>query len=313
MVGDKNANDEAVNWVCPRCCGDLVAEESGYRCLADDLLFMRRDGIWRFLLPEREAFFKGFVDRYQVVREDEGWGLDEGAYYRALPFDDLSGRHGDIWRIRARSYEMLLSGVIEPLAAERDRALRILDLGAGNGWLSYRLAQKGHRALAVDLLDNVYDGLGAYVHYDVAFEPLQAEFDRLPVDDAQADMVIYNGALHYSADYAQTLAEGLRVLQPAGRLVVLDSPIYRDASSGDKMLQERQERFGEHYGFSEPSLPSEGYLTFARLDSLASAFGLRWRFLKPEYGWRWTARVWLARMRSRREPATFLVVVGRRM
>ena len=207
----------------------------------------------------------------------------------------------------------MLSRLIEPLAIERDRALRILDLGAGNGWLSYRLAQKGHRALAVDLLDNAHDGLGAHVQYDVAFEPLQAEFDRLPVDDAQADVVIYNGALHYAADYQQTLAEGLRVLRPDGRLAVVDSPIYHDASSGAKMVRERQDHFAEQYGFSEPSLPSEGYLTFARLDSLALTLGLRWRFLKPRYGWRWAGRGWLARIRSRREPATFQVVVGRRV
>ena len=68
MVGDKNANDEALTWVCPRCRDELVAEESGYRCQADDLLFARRDGIWRFLLPEREASFRQFVEQYQLVR-----------------------------------------------------------------------------------------------------------------------------------------------------------------------------------------------------------------------------------------------------
>ncbi|UCG25060.1 MAG: class I SAM-dependent methyltransferase [Chloroflexota bacterium] len=312
MVPDKNANDEAVTWICPRCRGELVAEGAGYRCHADDLRFARRDGVWRFLLPEREAHFEQFVEQYQVVRQDEGWGLADGDYYRALPFDDLSGRHGDIWRIRARSYETMLTGVIEPLAAERGRVLRIFDLGAGNGWLSYRLAQEGCQALAVDLLDNTYDGLGAHLYYDVAFEPLQAEFDRLPIDENQADVVVYNGSLHYSADYKQTLAEGLRVLQPDGRLVVMDSPIYRDPSSGDKMVQERQVRFTKRYRFPGLASPGEEYITFARLDWLASEMDLRWRFLKPNYGWRWAGRTWLTRLRSRREPATFLVIVGRR-
>ncbi|UCG25586.1 MAG: methyltransferase domain-containing protein [Chloroflexota bacterium] len=311
MVGDKNARDEAVTWICPRCRGELVAEETGYRCPADDLHFTRRDGIWRFLLPERESHFEQFVHQYQVVREHEGWGLADRTYYRALPFDDLSGRHGEISNFRARSYETMLSGVIEPLSAKRGRALRVLDLGAGNGWLSYRLAQEGHQALAVDLLDNAYDGLGTYSYYDVAFEPLQAEFDRLPIDDAQADIVVFNGSLHYSTDYKQTLAEGLRVMRPDGRLVVMDSPIYREASSGEKMVQERYDQFAERYGFSEPALPDEGYLTFERLDSLASETDLQWRFLKPGYGWRWIGRSWLARIRSRREPATFLVIVGR--
>ena len=48
-----------------------------------------------------------------------------------------------------------------PLPERTERALRILDLGAGNGWMSYRLALQGHLPIAVDLLTNDRDGLGA--------------------------------------------------------------------------------------------------------------------------------------------------------
>jgi SAM-dependent methyltransferase len=270
------------------------------------------EGIWRFLLPEREAYFRQFMREYETVRQAEGRGADDPAYYRALPFEDRTGRFREDWRIRARSFRALVARVVAPLEAERGRLLTVLDLGAGNGWLSYRLAQRGHGVAAVDLLTNAFDGLGAHVHYDVPFTPVQAEFDRLPFADGEADLIVFNASLHYSTSYETTLGEALRVLRRDGRLVIMDSPVYRDPASGEQMVREREAQFEEKYGFPSNALPSENYLTYDRLAELGEALGLRWRFIRPFYGWRWVLRPWKARLLGRREPAQFLVVVGRR-
>src|SRR5579859_5371545 len=107
-----------------------------------------------------------FAREYGTVRRAEGWGSHDGAYYRALPYRDLTGRFPGIWRIRARSYDTFVRRAIEPLERQSARSLRILDLGAGSGWLAHRLARRGHRVLAVDLLEDPLDGLGATRHYD---------------------------------------------------------------------------------------------------------------------------------------------------
>jgi len=163
---------------------------------------------------------------------------------------------------------------------------------------------------AVDLMVNGVDGLGTHHHYDASYLPLQAEFDHLPLADAQADMVIFNGAFHYSVDYGRTLREALRVLRPKGRIVIMDSPLYRDGGSGRQMVREREERFLSQYGFRGDALPHENYLTFERLDEVAAELSLRWRFIQPAYGLRWAIRPWLARLRGHREPATFHLIVG---
>ena len=127
--------------------------------------------------------FERFEHEYHTVRRAEGWGADNADYYRALPWRDLSGRFPKLWRIRARSFSALRDRVLSRLEARG--ALRVLDLGCGNGWLAYRLTQRGHQVAAIDVQLDPLDGLGAHTHYDASFTPVQAEFDRVPFADQQ--------------------------------------------------------------------------------------------------------------------------------
>jgi HemK-related putative methylase len=141
---------------------------------------------------------------------------------------------------------------------------------------------------------------------------VQAEHDRLPFAAGQFDLVIFNASVHYAADYAVTLREALRVLTPGGHLAIMDSPVYRDGSSGTAMVREREEQFLERFGFRSNALPSEGFLTFDRLDELSTTLGIEWRLHAPDYGWRWRLKPWKARLLRRRETASFFVIDGRR-
>ena len=300
-------------FACPICRTPLTPlDEVGQRCPVDETIYECRDGIWRFLTPDRQAYFDRFMREYQIVRQAERRGSTDDGYYRALPFADLSGRFTADWQIRARSFSAFQRDVVQPLENHLQRPLRVIDLGAGNGWLSYRLAQRGHAVAAIDLLTNATDGLGAHVHYDAAFTPIQAEFDRLPFVGDQIDLVIFNASLHYSTHYETTFSEALRVLRSDGLLVILDSPLYRSADSGAQMVREREAAFTRTYGFPSNTLPSENYLTEQRLHELSEMLHLRWTIIQPFYGWRWALRPLKARLRRRREPARFAVIVGRR-
>jgi SAM-dependent methyltransferase/uncharacterized protein YbaR (Trm112 family) len=299
-------------FACPRCRTPLEMGPDQARCPQDRLLFERLDGIWRFLPPERAAVFEQFIREYETVRRDEGWGGTESDIYRALPYEDLTQRHPEIWRIRAATYDALREQVVDPLAEASGRPLAILDVGAGNGWLANRLAGAGHQVAAVDLLTNTTDGLGAHIHYETAFLAVQAEFDRLPFEASTADLVVFNGSLHYAAAYEETLGEALRVLRPQGQLAIMDSPLYHDRISGEQMVRERQARFQQLHHFRGDALPMEGFLTFEGLDELAAALNLSWQVIRPSYGWRWALRPWLARLLGGREPATFLLLMGQR-
>lgn len=296
---------------CPGCGAALqpVAPDL-LRCPTDATEYPRREGIWRFLLPARESALAQFMHDYATVRHGEGRGTPDSTYYRALPFNDLSGRFTADWKIRAASFRALADGLLPRLATSLGRSLVALDVGAGCGWLAYRLAQRGHRVAAIDLQTNSEDGLGAYVHYDAAFVPIQAEFDRLPFAAGLVDLLIFNAALHYSTDYVVTLREALRVVRPGGSLVILDSPLYRHASSGQAMVGEREATFTRRFGFPSNALASEHYLTPARLHDLAVALRVHWQMSFPSHGPRFALRRWKTALLGRREAARFPLIVA---
>jgi SAM-dependent methyltransferase len=301
-------------FACPTCRVRLEEIDSEQqRCPIEGTIYRRESGIWRLLPPDRAVYFQRFMAEYETVRRAEGWGASDASYYRALPFEDRTGRFRDLWRIRADNFRVLIDRALKPIEVRQRRALKIVDLGAGNGWLSYRLAQRGHCVAAFDVLLNDQDGLGAHQYYVAAFTPVQAEFDRLPLDAAQIDCVVFNGSLHYSVEYETTVREALRVLRSDGRLVILDSPVYRAANSGKQMVREREARFDREYGFRSNSLPSENYLTYGRLNDLGTKLKVQWQLFKPFHGWRWPLRHWKIQIVDQREPAGFPVIAGRRI
>jgi SAM-dependent methyltransferase len=296
---------------CPRCHTplDFLSGPEAI-CPHDQLRCACLDGIWRFILPERESHFAQFIQEYQTVRTREDRGSTDSAYYQALPFNDLTGRFTGQWRIRAASYQAFLDRVLFPLEQSIQQPLKILDVGAGNGWLSNRLAARSHELAAVDLQTNPTDGLGAYTHYPTTFLRIQAEYEHLPFPIGSLDLVIYNASFHYAEDYASVLAEAFQLLAPKGLVVILDTPIYQSATPGQQMVHEREAEFERRFGFRSNALASENFLTPHRLAELAQTFNLRWQQFAPYYGLRWQLRPWLARLRGHRPPANFKILIG---
>jgi SAM-dependent methyltransferase len=280
---------------CPKCSMGLRQE----RC------------IWNALPARRRKHYERFMREYEAVRSSEGRGSVDPAFYLALPHKDETRRHSWQWKIRSRSYRYMERNILPELERRQNRPLLLLDLGAGNGWLSYRLTLRGHFSVAVDLLTNAFDGLGAASHYRAVlptlFPRFQAEADRLPFADGQFDGAFFNASFHYSENCARTLAETIRCLRPHGTIVIADSPWYSKEEFGQMMLRERHKDFQERFSFPSDGLSSCEYLTDERLATLEAKFGLRWKVHQPSYGLRWSMRPWVARWKRKREPSQFRI------
>jgi ubiquinone/menaquinone biosynthesis C-methylase UbiE len=252
-----------------------------------------------------------FLEEYRQIRHAEGRGSDDPAYYRALPYRDLTGRNSAMWAMRAATYRYFESRILAPLERRTNRPLDILDLGAGNGWMSYRLSLRNHNSCAVDIFTDSRDGLLAVRNYPQPFPAVAAEFDGLPFRAASFDLIVYNSSLHYSTDYEITLSEARRCLRPDGQLVILDSPVYTKREHGERMAAERHAQFQRQYGFRSDAIRSIEFLDQPMLRHLARLFGISWTVYRPWYGWRWHMRPVKAWLQRRRPPSRFWILVGR--
>jgi len=308
---------------CPRCGLHLAGPECdeadeipAYNCRGCGFALLLEGGIWRALPSARLAYFSRFINDYQGIRAAEGRGSEGAEYYLNLPDRDASGHNREQWKIRARTFHYLRRKLLPSLFAEAQGTPAILDLGAGNGWLSYRLAIQGCRPVAVDILDNDQDGLGAARHYvphlQTPFPRFQAEAAHLPFESHQFDAVIFNASFHYAEDYTVSLREALRCTRAGGAVIIADSPWYSDPSSGEKMMLERKANFLTRFGTASDSIASLAYLTDDRLHTLERECGIEWQLHEPGYGLRWALRPVFAKIRGRREPARFRVYFARK-
>ena len=295
-------------FACPECRETLVQDTAGaFLCRSCQQRYERREGIYRFLGPSRLHSAAPFAQDYRKIREQGGFRETAPEYYRMLPVVAQNNPRAAEWRIRRESYahfqQRALPGVWQG-------PIRALDLGAGSGWLSHRLASFGHHAVAVDRLDDEVDGLGVCRHYPVAFAVVEADFDALPFEPAQFDVVILNSSLHYSPEPAATLAEARRMLVPGGSLVVMDSPMFAHASDGHAMVDAERVADVPRCGVTDVVRPGVGFLTFDDLDRLARDLGLQARFFPSRGPLRWRLRRQLSRWRLWRRPAAFGVWVA---
>ena len=253
-----------------------------------------------------------FRTAYAEHRASEGRGLGGEDEVRSLPYV-RSGPAAAQWRVRARSFERFISMVLQPLAREvGPRPLHLLDLGAGNAWLSCRVRALGHRATAVDLRVDDVDGLGVLANgaSGSAAPPdrVAGSFEALPIADDAADIVVFNAAIHYALDLERALAEACRVARAGGRIVVIDSPFYHSAAQGASMVAQKQAQARERFGLLAQDLLALPFIEFLTADRLARAsepFGLAWRRRRVRYPLAYELRPLLAWFRGRRPTSRF--------
>lgn len=308
---------------CPACSSEIedplttseptLAEAACTNC--NSTLF-RIEGIWRAIRSDRAILLAGPLSSYEAVRKAEGRWSNSADFYLSLPWEDTTGKFTEQWRIRAHSFRFMARKLL-PICVTvlGKRHLRILDIGAGNCWMSYRLSLLGHLPVAVDLSVSPLDGLGAAMHYwtvpGLNFPRFQVEMDRLPFAAGQFDMAIFNASFHYAQDYEVTLRETLRVLRPGGVVLIVDSPTYRSDADGEAMKREKSNEFLRRFGSVEGNMGGQEYLTSERLERLAK-LGIRWRRYTPWHGWRWALRPFIATIAKRRRSSQFYIYLGTR-
>ena len=255
---------------------------------------------------------------YARLRRAEGRGAGGEAELLALPYLTVGPLAGQ-WAIRARTFDAFDRRVVSPLARERARPLAVLDLGAGNGWLSARLARAGHRCVALDLRVDDADGLAAGAlfrrHLPRMFGRVSSSFDALPFGDALFDLVVFDASLHLAEDLPRVLAEAARATARGGRVAILDSPFYARSRAGETMSEEKRRdtaRMFRDLAEDLLALSPVEYLTPESLAAAAAPAGLSFERSRVLYPLAYETRRWRARILGKRPPSRFDLWSARR-
>ena len=287
-------------FACPECREGLDLAASCAKCRACDVVFERQDEVFDFMSEARRRRLEPFLAQYRRVRRADGHVAPGVEAYRALPYRPLTPGSSVEWAIRSESLKTLLRS-----AWLQGAPRRVLDVGAGNGWLSQCLAAAGHYVVAVDANDDAEDGLRVSRRGAHEVPLVRADFDALPFAPGQFDAVVLNASLHYAPDVARTLEAAHTLVAPGGTLVVMDSPWFERDVDGEAMVTEQHAEFTRRYGVDEVVRPGLGYLTFSRLRDVAARLGRRTCFTQSAGPVAWRLRRFVRRRHTSRPPATF--------
>lgn len=219
-------------WVCPVCLSELTEQGSEIACLTETRTFRRINDLPALIRPEQEDLLRE-AERYSSVWKKTQWAVPRDTILQ-LPYVRRRG-----WKQKAQSFRELR----EILGPPRER--RVVDVGAGNGWLSYRLAQDGFRCFATDISPDSDVGLGGATQFDgtpAQFERAIGTLDHWPLRSGSIDIAICNASLHYVPDMRVAIAEAARVLQTGGVFVIMNTPVHRDPGSANRASRDFKKR-----------------------------------------------------------------------
>jgi ubiquinone/menaquinone biosynthesis C-methylase UbiE len=107
-------------------------------------------------------------------------------------------------------------------------ALRVADLGCGDGTVTAEIAGWAAEIIAVDcneaLLNQARERTSGFGNIKFRLESME----ELSLEDQSVDLALFSQSLHYLGDPEPALREAFRILVPGGRILILDLLMHRE-------------------------------------------------------------------------------------
>ncbi len=166
--------------------------------------------------PEVQAEVAG-LERFAKLMREDGWGRE---LTLRLPYVE-----NGYWYAQARSLnQLLLSVPFQP-------GEHLLDVGAQSCWATNKFAERGLRAIALDIATIELQGLHTADYFleggKVYFERVLGSMQAIPLASNSLDYVFCCQVLHHNDRHGlrRTLNEIYRVLRPGGKLLVVNETL----------------------------------------------------------------------------------------
>lgn len=107
-------------------------------------------------------------------------------------------------------------------AADVEPGKLAADIGAGTGFITRGLIDRGLKVIAVDQSASMLDEMKADLSGESGIDYRVGQAEKLPIVDNKVDYVFANMFLHHVDDPQMAVQEMVRILKPAGKLVITD-------------------------------------------------------------------------------------------
>jgi SAM-dependent methyltransferase/uncharacterized protein YbaR (Trm112 family) len=212
---------------CPACRGRLNAKQESLSCNGCGAQYPIRNNIVPLVPASEVGRLDTIANEYRKIRIADGWRPMTPAQKRVLPDAAPAGYAPLYWRVRRQSF-----GALTRALARHDHHRNVgiaADIGAGTGWLAFRLTAYGYRTVALDASTDEDFGLGGCDVYTTMCQDrliaVRGDLAHLPFQSSSLHLVVFNASLHYADDLHATLTQAQDVLAPNGLLVVMDTPV----------------------------------------------------------------------------------------
>jgi ubiquinone/menaquinone biosynthesis C-methylase UbiE len=184
---------------------------------------------------------------------------------RAPRFDDDFGHS-----IRTSAERAAWDRIFDLILAGRG-VLHALDAGCGTGFLTFELAARGHHVIGVDFAPAMLaEARRKAGERGVSIRFEEADAEQLPFMTGSFDLVISRHVLWTLQHPEAAVDEWIRVLRPAGRLVVVDGQF----DTGAAPTSSENARMSPEYAAVGDQLPFLGGRAREEIETLLRAHGL---------------------------------------
>ncbi|MFZ0743407.1 MAG: metalloregulator ArsR/SmtB family transcription factor [Terracidiphilus sp.] len=158
-------------------------------------------------------------------------------------FDSVAGRLGKDY-VPGKSWKSLAEALLRLMPP-----VVVADLGAGEGAFALLLAQQATKVIAVDSSARMIEvGREQALRNGVKNVEFRiGDMEETPIGNAEVDLVFFSQSLHHALHPGSAIQEACRILQPGGRIIILDLAKHR--------FEEARELYADEWlGFSESDL-----------------------------------------------------------
>lgn len=185
-----------------------------------------------------------FEEQYILLRNRENRiYTDEELFH--LPDIADSHPHFSEWMIRKRSAQRLIAKL-----ETRKESLSILEIGCGNGWLTYQLSRiPGSRVIGIDINLTELHQAARVFNSNSKLKFIYGDIRSGVISDLKFDAIVLAASVQYFASLSGILNTCLQHLTKKGEIHIIDSPFYKQ-----KEVDDARKRTKEYY--SRVGLPA---------------------------------------------------------